>query len=616
MKQLALSAAIAAVLAPSIALAADPLDDVIVTATRTAQTADETLAPVTVITREDIERTQMSTLAEALQTVPGVFIANNGGAGKSTSVFLRGSNANHVLVLIDGLKVGSATTGTTPFENIPIELIERIEVVRGPRSSLYGSEAIGGVIQIFTRKGGGALTPSFSASVGSDKTYKGSASLAGGGKDTWLNASVSGMSTDGFNACNGKPSPNGAGCFTVEPDRDGYREKAGSLRLGTRFGQGHSVEAFALRSEGKNFFDGSFQNEAETTTQTVGAKLNLAALPHWRMGFQAGQSQDLADNFKNGVYSSTFDTHRDSASWQNDISLDQNQLVTLGLDWQRDKVDSGDLASWQPGVQGYAVSSRENTGMFAQYQGGFGAHDVQAALRHDDNEQFGTKNTGNLAWGYALSPELRLTAGFGTAFKAPTFNELYYPGYGNAQLKPESSRTIEAGLQGKLGTARWGVQAFQTTVEDLIAYNAATFSPGNIDEARIRGLEGTLSGRIAGFDINTALTLLDPENRSTGNTLPRRAKESLNVDVDRHVGVWSFGGRLYAAGKRYDDLANKVELDPYATLDLRAEYRLQRDWRLQARVTNVFDAHYETAAWYNQPGRGFLVTLRYQPSAR
>ncbi|MDM7321725.1 MAG: TonB-dependent vitamin B12 receptor [Gammaproteobacteria bacterium] len=616
MKQRALSAAIAAVLVPSISFAADSLEDVIVTATRTAQTADETLAPVTVITREDIERTQMSTLADALQTVPGVFIANNGGAGKTTSVFLRGSNANHVLVLIDGIKVGSATTGSTPFENIPMELIERIEVVRGPRSALYGSEAIGGVIQIFTRKGGGALTPSFSASAGSDKTYKGSASLSGGGKDSWFNVGISGLSTDGFNACNGKPSPNGAGCYTIEPDRDGYREQAANLRLGTRFGQGHSVEAFALRSEGKNFFDGAFQNEAETTTQTVGTKLNLAALPHWRMALQGGQSQDLSDNFKNGSYRSTFNTHRDSASWQNDFSLAQNQLLTLGVDWQRDKVDGGDLVSWQPGVQGYAVTSRENTGLFAQYQGSFGTHDLQAALRHDDNEQFGSKNTGNLAWGYALSPALRLTAGFGTAFKAPTFNELYYPGYGNAQLRPESSRTIEAGLQGKLGTARWGVQAFQSMVEDLIAYNAATFSPGNINEARIRGLEGSLSGRIAGFDVNTALTLLDPEDRSTGKTLPRRAKQSLSVDVDRSLGVWSFGGRLYAASKRYDDLANTVELSPYATLDLRAEYRLQRDWRLQAKVSNLFDADYETAYLYNQPGRAFLITLRYQPVSR
>ncbi len=620
MKKIALSTAIAAVIAPSFALAADQLDNVQVTATRTTQTVDEALAPVTVITRADIERTQAATVAEALRVVPGLFVSSNGGAGKTTSIFLRGTESDHVLVLIDGVKVGSATSDTTPFENLPIELIDRIEVVRGPRSSLYGSEAIGGVIQIFTRRGGGKLTPSFSVAAGSDNTFKGAASLAGGGKDSWFNASISGMDTDGFNACNGKPSPGGAGCFTYEPDRDGYEERAGSLRLGTRFGAGHSIEAFTLRSDGRNLFDGSFQNESETTTQTLGARLNLKALQTWGMGLQVAQSRDESDNFKDGIYSSTFDTRRDSASWQNDLQIGKGQLLTLGLDWQHDQVESSDLQSWQPDFQGYAVTERDNRGLFAQYQGSFGAHDLQAALRHDDNEQFGDKATGNLNWGYALGSGLRLTAGLGTAFKAPTFNELYYPGFGHAGLTPEESRSIEAGLQGKGTLGHWGVQIFQTRIDDLIAYNAATFSPDNIDEARILGLEGSLGTRVAGFDMNAALTLLDPENRSTGanegNTLPRRARESLSLDLDRSLGVWSIGGRLYAAGKRYDDLANTVELDPYATLDLRAEYRLQRDWRLQAKVTNLFDAEYETAAWYNQQGRVVLVTLRYQPVAR
>jgi len=493
-------------------------------------------------------------------------------------------------------------------------------VVRGPRSSLYGSEAIGGVIQIFTRRGGGKLTPSFSVAAGSDNTFKGAASLAGGGKDSWFNASISGMDTDGFNACNGKPSPGGAGCFTYEPDRDGYEERAGSLRLGTRFGAGHSIEAFTLRSDGRNLFDGSFQNESETTTQTLGARLNLKALQTWGMGLQVAQSRDESDNFKDGIYSSTFDTRRDSASWQNDLQIGKDQLLTLGLDWQHDQVESSDLQSWQPDFQGYAVTERDNRGLFAQYQGSFGAHDLQAALRHDDNEQFGDKATGNLNWGYALGSGLRLTAGLGTAFKAPTFNELYYPGFGHAGLTPEESRSIEAGLQGKGKFGHWGVQVFQTRIDDLIAYNAATFSPDNIDEARILGLEGSLGTRVAGFDMNAALTLLDPENRSTGanegNTLPRRARESLSLDIDRAMGVWSIGGRLYAASKRYDNLDNTVELDPYATLDLRAEYRLQRDWRLQAKVTNLFDAEYETVAWYNQQGRAVLVTLRYQPVAR
>lgn len=620
MNKIALATAIAAVFAPSFSFAADALDDVIVTATRTAQTADETLVPVTVITREDIERTQAATVAEALRSVPGLFVSSNGGAGKATSVFMRGTESDHVLVLLDGIKIGSATSGTTPFENLPIELIERIEVVRGPRASLYGSEALGGVIQIFTRKGGGALTPSFSLSAGNDQTWKGSATLSGGGSKSWLSASVSAMDTEGFNACDGKPGPNGGGCFTLEPDRDGYEERAASLRAGTRFGKGHSIEAFALRSEGKNEFDGKFQNQSETMQQVLGARLNLHVLESWSMTFQAGRSQDESDYFKDGVFSSTFDTERDTLSWQNDIQIGKRQLLSLGIDRQTDRVDSADILSFRPGFQGYTVTERDNTGVFAQYQAYFGAHELQAALRHDDNEQFGEKTTGNLNWGYDLGDGLRLTAGYGTAFKAPSFNELYYPGFGNPNLAPESSRTVEFGLKGKTGWGVWGIQAFQTDIDDLIAFNAATFAPDNVNEARIRGFEGTLAAHVAGFDLNAALTLLEPENRSAGanqgKVLPRRARESLSLDVDRRLGVWSFGASLYAAGKRYDDLANTVELDPYATLDLRAEYAIQRDWRLQAKLINLFDADYETAAWYNQPGRGFLVTLRYQPSAR
>ncbi len=614
--KLAICTAVAAVFAPPFALAADALDDVIVTATRTVQSADETLVPVTVITREDIERTQAATVAEALRTVPGLFVANNGGAGKPTSVFLRGTESDHVLVLIDGIEAGSATSGTMPFENLPIELIERIEVVRGPRSALYGSEAIGGVIQIFTRRGGGAPTPSFSLSAGSDATWKGSASLAGGGSRAWFNASLSGLDTEGFNACRGNLS---AGCYTDEPDEDGYTERAASLRAGTRFGQGHSVEAFVLQSEGESEFDGSLQNETETTLQTLGARLNLRALPGWGVVMQVGQSRDEADNFKDGRWSSTFDTRRESASWQNDIQLGRRQLLTLGIDWQRDEVDSSDLSAWQAGFQGYAVTERDNTGLFAQYQGSLGDHELQAAVRHDDNDQFGDEVTGNLNWGWDLGAGLRLSAGLGTAFKAPTFNDLYYPGFGNPALEPETSRSLEVGLQAMLGSWRWGMQVFQTRIDELIAYDAASFMPDNIDKARILGLEGSLEGRLAGFDIHTALTLLDPKNRSQGsdhgNTLPRRARESASIDLDRRLGLWSVGANIYAAGKRYDDLANTIELEPYATLDLRAEYRIQRDWRIQAKLSNLFDADYETAAWYRQPGRVFLVTLRYQPQS-
>ncbi len=591
---------------PVFALQVD--DPIVITASRTAETVDESLAPVTVITREAIERLQAQSVQDLLRALPGVGVVNNGGPGKTTSVFLRGTESDHVLVLIDGVRVGSATLGTTAFQDIPVDQIDRIEIVRGPRTSLYGSEAIGGVIQIFTRKGGGALRPFFALGGGSYRTYSASSGLSGGGTRGWFNLSVGGLDTAGFNACIGKPSPGGAGCFTIEPDRDGYRNLSGALRAGYRFGEGLEVDVHALRAEGKNAFDGGFVNESESVRQVLGGTLRYAPAHRWRVTLTAGRSRDASDNFKDGAFQSRFESERDTLSLQNDIALFDDQRLTVGVDYRDDRV---------AGTTAYAVTSRDDTGLFAQYRGGFDAHDVQFSLRRDDDAQFGARTTGAVAWGYALAPELRLVASYGTAFKAPTFNESYYPGYGNPALRPESSRSVEMGLRGEFGRGRWSVNAFETRIDDLIAYDASIFAPNNIDQARILGVEAVLAVRLGGWTWDAGLTLLDPKNRSgganDGNLLPRRAERTLRVDADRDFGRYRLGATLVAVGRRYDDLANTRVLDGYATVDVRGEYHFARNWRLQGRIENLFDADYETAAYYNQPGRSAYLTLRYAP---
>lgn len=238
------------------------LAPVVVTASRIAETADQALASVTVITREDLERGQVPSVEDALRTVAGITVSRNGGRGKNASVFLRGAESDQVLVLIDGIKVGSATVGQTAFQDIPIEQVERIEIVRGPRSSLYGSEAIGGVIQIFTRRGGGTLRPYASLGTGSHSTATVLAGVQGGGERSWYNLSFSNLDTQGFNACS---PPNAfSGCFALEPDRDAYRNRSYSLRAGHRFQNGMEVDVHALRAEGENEFDGTFVNESKT----------------------------------------------------------------------------------------------------------------------------------------------------------------------------------------------------------------------------------------------------------------------------------------------------------------------------------------------------------------
>ena len=587
-------------------LRSSTLKPVIVTATRTAQTADETLAAVTVITRQDIERSQALSVADLLGGLPGISLANNGGLGKTTAVFMRGTEAGHVLVLVDGVKVGSATLGSTAFEYLPVGQIERIEIVRGPRSSLYGSEAIGGVIQIFTRKGGGALAPTFSLGAGSYRTSQATLGVSGGGADSWFNFNASGIDTDGFNACNGTAT---AGCFTAsEPDKDGYRNLAGSARAGHRFANGAEVDVRWLRSSNNTKFDGSFVNEAQAVQQVFGANLRFSPLSPWRVTLLAGRSQDETDNFKDGTFKSRFNTQRDTLSMQNDVELGASRLLTLGFDYQDDRIVSDTT---------YTATRRDNKSAFAQYQTDIGAHSLQFSLRNDDNQQFGQRATGGAAWGYALRDGLRLTASYGTAFKAPTFNDLYYPGYGNVNLKPETSRSSEIGLRGAQGHGNWSLNAFHTEVDDLIAFDAATFAPGNVSKAQIRGLEAVAGARLADWKANANLTLLDPQNRSSGanngKLLARRAEQTLRLDLDRDLGPYRVGATWLAAGERFDDLANTRRLGGYATLDLRAEYPFARDWLLQGRAANLFDRNYETASFYNQPGRSVFVTVRYQP---
>ncbi len=590
----------------SLIAAEQPEKPIIVTATRSAQTADAALASVTVITRQDIERQQARSVQDVLRGVPGISIANNGGMGKASSVFMRGTESDHVLVMIDNIKVGSATTGTTAFENIPIDQIERIEIVRGPRSSLYGSEAIGGVIHIITRKGtGSGFRQHLNFGGGSFGTMEGATGMSNNGTQGWLNLTASGIGTQGFNACSGSFS---AGCFTVEPDRDGYRNVAGSMRGGYRFQNGLEVEANFMQSAGNTQFDGSYVNKAVLMQQVVGGSIRYAPTTFWNFNLIAGSSREDADNFLGTTYRSRFNTTRDIVTVLNTFTVAKDQQLTIGTDYQRDHVKS---------TEAYTLMSRTNWGVFAQHQANVASHNLLFSVRHDDNQQFGSRVTGNAGWSYPLSDKFILLANFGSAFKAPTFNELFYPGFGNPNLKPEDSRSFEFGTRGHTGWGNWSINAYETRIDNLIAFDANLFAPNNIDQARIRGIEGIVTTQITDWQINTNLTLMEPVNRGSGfnrgNILPRRAEQSFRLDVNRQFGKYVAGAMLLVEGERYDDLANTRKLDPYGKLDLRAEYLFAPKWRLQGRIDNVSDEHYETAAFYNQAGRSFFAMVRYQP---
>jgi vitamin B12 transporter len=593
-------------LASPIVLAKDAtsLDDIVVTADRKVRTVEATLAPVSIITRADIEKYQATSLPDVLRRLPGITLSNSGGAGKATSVFIRGTNSSHVLVLVDGIKVGSATTGSVAFEDLPLDQVERIEVVRGPRSSLYGSEAIGGVIQIFTRKGGKGFQPEVSLSAGSNNTRKADVNLAGGDATTWYNVNAGTEKTDGIDVT----------ADHQEPDTDGYGRDSVSLRAGHRFANGTTLEVSALRAAGENHFDSSFNNETHFTQQILSGKLQHRVNDKTLLTAQIGQARDDADNYLNGVPLAafrTYNTQRDTASLQADVGVGSSGAVTLGLDQQRDNVESDSA---------YDRTSRDNTGLFASYQTDVGANRLEMSARHDNNEQFGTHNSGSIALGRDLGNGMRVTAAYGTAFKAPTFNDLYYPFSGDASLQPEESQNAELSIAGKLadGKTTWSANAFSNNIDNLISYRPPTYQVSQTDKARIQGLELSAGTQLAGWDVAGNVTLQNPENRSgadAGKTLIYRPEQFASVDIDRDLGKFRVGTSVRGESQRYTDDANtaSAKLPGYGTVDLRADYRVAKDWTVGAKIGNVLDKDYQTNSGYNQDGVNGLVTVKYAP---
>ncbi|RYE90814.1 MAG: TonB-dependent receptor, partial [Oxalobacteraceae bacterium] len=391
-----------------------------------------------------------------------------------------------------------------------------------------------------------------------------------------------------------------------EPDRDGYRNLSMSLRGGYALTDALSVEGTALRAEGENHYDG-YYNYSETLQQVLGGKVRYTPSERFTLTANVGRADNESDNYNGSTWLGAAQTHRNSASVQADVGIAEGQLLSAGVDWSQDNLDGSSA--------GYLVDSRDNTGVFVQYQGRFGAHHLQASVRNDDNEQFGNHTTGSVGWGMALGGDLRLNASYGTGFKAPTFNDLYYPFGGNPDLQPEESKSFNVGIGQYKTTWNWTFNVFQTRIDSLTGYDSF-FNLVQAEEARIRGAELTFAATFAGWDLSTQFSYADPratarENAEGGanpnydNLLPRRAPRTGRIDLDRSFGAFRVGTTVNGASARYDNAANTVRVAGYGTLDLRVEYAVTDAWTLQARATNVFDRDYETIAWYNQPGREY-----------
>ena len=593
---------------------ASDLDKVTVTATRHALSAAESTFPVDIIDRDAIERSQAHSVTDLLRGRVGIDISQQGGTGKLTSYFLRGTESDHVLVLVDGMRLGSATAGMPMLQDIPVDQIERIEIVRGPRSSVYGSEAIGGVIQIFTRKPQQGFTPTIMLGAGSRGYREGSIGFSGRNASAWYTLQLGHQRTDGFNACNGSATLF-AGCFADEPDRDGYENTSLNLRGGLTLNEHWTVEANALQADAVNEYDGSpfGGNVAENTQRILSTKAIWTPAAHSALTLQIGRADDESNLLFDDhlapvkVDAGFVNTRRDSATLQYDLTLAPQHVVTVGTDWYIDRVSSNTV---------YDRNTRRNLAFYTGYQGTFGTQRIQASVRNDDNKQFGDKLTGSLGWGMQIGKVTNLNVSYATGYKAPTFNDLYYPMFGNPSLQPESSRTLNVGINQNFKNADWSFNVFQTDLDDLIGYDAS-FMLSNIDKSRIRGAEATGNLQIGDFGLHSQYSYLDPENKTAGinngNLLPRRASHIGFVAADYRIAKLLTTLKVSGASHRYDDAANQVRLGGYSVTDLLFDYQLSNAWTLQAQVTNLFDRDYETIRWYNQPGREFSVRVRYSP---
>ena len=596
--QLSAATLISSLLAAPV-IADDALDAITVTANR--MPTENALAPTTVITRDQIDRLQINDLATLLSRTPGVDTWANGGLGKSSSISIRGTSSGHLLVLVDGVKWQSATSGSTAFEDFPVEQIERIEIVRGPRSGLYGSEAIGGVIQIFTRQGQtGKPTPYFSAGVGSKNTQKATVGVSGGDDKTRYNLSYNHLSSNGIDATS----------LITHPDHDGYRNNNLSFRVNHQATKDWNIGASFLRANGYNEYDGTGEPvTADKVQQVMAINSGYTINDIWTMNFQLAESRDRQENYRDGARYSHFNTRLRTASWTNGFALNDNHQLNIGIDYQHDTIESDGQ---------YDETSRDNTGIFASWQANVASHEWLLSARHDDNEAFGEYTTGTAEYGYWITDDLRVSGGVGTGFKSPTFNDLYYPGSGNPDVEPEKSRSYNVGIQGSPAWGNWAVNAYKTDIRDLIAWapeapGSWIWRPYNVNDAKIKGIEFEVDTTIADWLVAFDVSFLKPEDDETGNYLRRRAQRLANVHLDKQWGKWSTGASWKLRGRSFDDVANNTRLAGYGLLDLRLAYQVNNDWAVRLTGHNILDKEYTTANTYNTLDRTVMLTVHYQP---
>ncbi|MDO9313845.1 MAG: TonB-dependent receptor [Burkholderiaceae bacterium] len=610
-----LSAITAACLPIMDAQAQTRLAPVVVIATREPVPLDQVTADVVVIDAQRIRESAADSVEDLLRREAGVQLSRTGGPGHSAGIFIRGASSQSTLVLVDGVRIGSATLGQVSFDAISLAQIERIEVLRGPGSSLYGADALGGVVRITTRRGEGPASFSGHIAAGEYGSKEGEISVGGAGGGFDYTASFSRESSDGASTLRA-----GDRFGNYNPDRDGYSRRTAQLRLGYTVAPGHRVAVSLVDARLRSQYDASEfapPDYAQDPSPNFGTRLDTQVLavsydgvisPIWTTRVQLAHNAD--ESLDGAHFPDRFITRRDQYTWQNAFALDARQQLVAVLERLEERAKTSAFSS---------EKRRHNDSLGLGYSGKFGAHLLSADVRHDDNSVYGGKTTGRLGWGYELGHGLTARALAGTTFRAPSFNDLFYTGYGVDTVRPERGRSAEIGLSWLSGDSNASVTLYRNRVRDLIAYEPdRAFCPvdssydfgcaRNINRARLQGATLTAGHRIGSLSLRGTVDLLNAKDERSGERLERRARHQETLSADYQIEAWTFGATLMTLGNRPD---GGKRLGGYSTLDLQARWRLSTQWQLEAKVLNVGDRDIEPARDYRALGRQGWIGLRY-----
>lgn len=595
-------------------IAKQSIPTITVSNTKVEQNLNDVLSSTTIISKEEIEETNAQTVTDLLKTKAGIDIASNGGKGQTTSVFVRGASNKQTLVLIDGVRVSSTVDGTFAWRNLSPTSIERIEIVRGAKSSIYGSDAIGGVIQIFTKQLQGYY---LNIGGGSYQTKKISAGLGASNNRAGFSLNLNREKSNSFSATNAK-----AGINTFNHDNDSYNNKSINLKLWVNLTDNFKAIASFLKSKTETEFDdfhfggGTFKDISETDSSTYSLKLEHDISNKWQQVFTFGQSKtdSIFSEFSTNTQTFASGSKRTEFNWQHNLNY-QQYLLILGADYYRDK------GNFKSAFSSFAADKISNKGLYANLSGHLNKFSYALGLRHDRHDNFGNHTTYQIELGHRLDDNWSLRASHGTGFKAPTITELFFPDdflgrpVGNPDLEPEKSKTTEFGLNYHSQNSSASMTFFNTKIHNLIEFGTPF---KNVSQAQIRGLEFQYNQFLNDWKFDIALTLQNTEDNS-GKRLIRRPDKKLALGVSRYFTKGHVRLESLFVSER-DDIdfssfpAAPVTLAAYSVFNLSGQYKINRHLSLGVRVDNLFDRQYETIYGYNMPERSYYLNLEYTGS--